>query len=393
MAANFAAVPKLERGLYSAGNELEIAIGAFPEFGAGMYLFDYPRNRAGRLTGPPSQTRLLSTFDQSGTAAATLSLDRGGFEFAGRRYRPVQIARRAFTAANGGIRLAAETATRADRKPRGTMLMVYGSGPGVKEGLDLWSFYFLSKGWSVVTYDKRGSGGSTGDWRLAGIEQLAQDAEHVIEALGKAKGPLGAWGISQAGWILPQLAAAGRVDFLILHAGAATTPGEQALDSVESELSAYGFDAAEIRKARDYYALDMAVSKGSAPWQAIEEAHRKASAAGAEWLLAPPAAADAPERTFMRLAADFDPAPYWRRSSKPLLAFFGEKDWIVPAVRNRPLLRSMLRSGVEYREVLLRGANHIGMTADTGTRDEYPKRTTLAPGYLEALNGWLAAIE
>ena len=59
--------------------------------------------------------------------------------------------------------------------------MVYGSGPAPKAAFDLWAMWFLAEGYTVLTYDKRGSGKTAGDWRLTGLEDLAADAAAVLK--------------------------------------------------------------------------------------------------------------------------------------------------------------------------------------------------------------------
>ena len=115
----------------------------------------------------------------------------------------------------------------------------------------------------------------------------------------------------------------------------------------------------------------------------------QAQAAKAEWLLAPPAAANAPERTFIRLVADFDPAPYWRTSRVPLLALFGGKDVIVPPIPNSALLKTLVAPSVSFEELTLPQSNHLFMLADTGVRAEYARRTAIDPGYFPAIDRFL----
>lgn len=368
------------------------AIGEFPEFGQGPFGFDYGGLRVGPLISEGGSRWVMSSLlDGKGPPVAAIAIDRDRLRVGDRRLRPLTIRRTPFSAVSGEISLAAELAMPAGTRRRGTIFMIYGSGPAPKEAFDLWALWFLSSGFAVITYDKRGSGRSGGDWRRAGLVELAADARAVIERAHKIApaGPLFAWGASQAGWIEPQLGAAGVLDGVIMHAGSAMRPAEQMLAAVEAELRAYDFPDDEIDRAKAYYALDTEVSLGRRPWTEIDAAYKTASAAGAEWLLSPPAAADAPDREMIRLMAEFDPAPFWRANRAPTLAIFGGKDWVVPASANLAALEMMVSKESALAALTLPSANHLMFVAKTGVRAEYPTLSQLDPGYFPAISDWL----
>jgi dienelactone hydrolase len=60
---------------------------------------------------------------------------------------------------------------------------------------------------AVLGYDKRGVGGSTGDWNTASFEDLAGDVVAAFEYLKTRsdirRDQIGTLGWSQAGWIMP----------------------------------------------------------------------------------------------------------------------------------------------------------------------------------------------
>jgi hypothetical protein len=201
----------------------------------------------------------------------------------------------------------------------------------------------------------------------------------------------GLWGVSQAGWIIPQLTAENAVDFAIIQAGPATPVDEFLRQTLESELKAFGFPTDEIAKAIRYYELDAAVSRGTKPFAEIEKAYAQASQAGAEWLLKPPDPANSPDRRFMAAIAGFDPASYWRKTRTPLLVLFGGKDHVVPVEGNRQRLEKLLADAGNTRAeiVVLNEDNHLNMLARSGVRTEYATLNRFDPEYFKTLSTYL----
>lgn len=385
------AAPSLRRGLWRDEAGM-FAIGRFPEFGPGLFGFDYAIPRCGLLRSAVGESWSMSgSLDGTAPPAQAIQFRNGRIALGARNLAPVPMERTEFTVTSESIRLSGEIAARSDETPTGTVLLVYGSGPAPREAFDLWAFWFLAKGFKVITYDKRGSGRSSGDWHRTSLESLAQDALVVVKHARSTheRGPLFVWGASQAGWIEPQLGAAGAVDGIIMHAGPAMLPREQIVAAVAAELRAYGFPDDEIARAVAYYSLDTDVSLGLRPWSNIEAAYAKASAAGVEWLLAPPAPAHAPERIMIRLMANFDPAPFWGRCKVPTLAIFGGKDWIVPAVDNLARLNRIIAPSASLNTEVLPDANHLMFVAKTGVRTEYPTLSVIDPEYFPAMSRWL----
>ncbi|WP_394762615.1 alpha/beta hydrolase [Phenylobacterium sp.] len=368
-------------------------VGAFPEFGKGFFGFDYSSFTVGPLrTAGARAWKMAGSLDGAAPPVEGLRVVDGRLLTDRRRFSPVPIERRRFEVQSGRTALSAEVAFVRDAPVRATVLMIYGSGPAPKEAFDPWAFWFLGEGLAVITYDKRGSGRSTGDWRLTSLEDLAADATAVLKSARSygLKGPVFAWGASQGGWILPQLGAAKAVDGLIMHAGAATTPAGQILDQVVYSLKPYGFDQAEIDRATAYYALDVDVSRGRRNWSDIDAAYKAAVAAKADWILEPPVAADAPERTMIKVMADFDPAPYWRDNVQPVLALYGAKDWIVPAETNLPRLKQIVSPRTELTTRVIADANHLMFIAKSGERSEYAKLSRVSPDYFLEMRAWLS---
>src|SRR5436190_22982984 len=105
------------------------------------------------------------------------------------------------------------------RLPEGTppfpaVVLVHGSGRVTRDQLSFLSRRFLDRGIAVVAYDKRGVGGSTGEYSGVGpknsvamFDLLSGDAIACAEAIRGRKDidarRIGLAGGSQAGWIIP----------------------------------------------------------------------------------------------------------------------------------------------------------------------------------------------
>jgi fermentation-respiration switch protein FrsA (DUF1100 family) len=89
----------------------------------------------------------------------------------------------------------------------------------------------------------------------------------------------------------------------------------------------------------------------------------------------------------------FDPAPYLRDLTVPLLAVYGGRDLQVPAEQSEGPLRELMReaSNEDATIVVFDGLNHLMQPAETGGIEEYGQiETTIAPEVLELLAGWLS---
>jgi len=383
-------------GLYQKEGGGMIAIGEMHEFGHNEILVDYTTGKVGPLFGLDDGRMGIGCAigTKSPPSARVLERKEDKVLLDGQPLISIEVRRRTFRIKHGTIELAGELVRRKET-PKGVVVMVHGSGDGPRRAYDLWTNFFVSHGWAAVVFDKRGSGESTGDWHDADFMALACDVGHVLKWARAQKElmglKLGLWGVSQAGWIIPQLTAENAADFAIVQAAPSTPSDEFVRQTLESELQAYGFPPDEIAKAVRYYDLDMAVSRGTRPFSEIEKACAEASAAGAEWLLKPPDPIKSPDRRFMAVIAGFDPAVYWRKTRTPLLVLFGGKDHVVPAEANRQRLETLLAEAGNTRAeiVVLPDDNHLNMLAKTGVRTEYASLNRFDPEYFKTLTAYL----
>jgi dipeptidyl aminopeptidase/acylaminoacyl peptidase len=102
-----------------------------------------------------------------------------------------------------------------DGAPRGLVLVVHGDGPveATHDGLYRpWFEAAADAGFATLSWSKPGVGASTGDWLDQSMNDRADEVSDVIDwAQRDASVPTNRivlWGASQAGWVLPKVAAA-----------------------------------------------------------------------------------------------------------------------------------------------------------------------------------------
>ncbi|WP_374336826.1 alpha/beta hydrolase family protein [Leeia sp.] len=96
----------------------------------------------------------------------------------------------------------------------GVVLFIHGDGPANASYDDyyqpLWEA-LAQAGYASVSWSKPGIGGSSGNWLQQSMEDRAKEAQLVLDWVRKQPQfdtrRIGLWGSSQAGWVLPKVAA------------------------------------------------------------------------------------------------------------------------------------------------------------------------------------------
>ncbi|MFD0385592.1 alpha/beta hydrolase family protein [Streptomyces stramineus] len=124
---------------------------------------------------------------------------------------------------HGGHTLNGLLATpKGDRKPHGLVVYVHGDGPVDATHDDgyrpMWEAN-AAAGYASLSWDKPGVAGAPGDWLAQSMDDRADEAAAAI-AWARTRPDIdgdriGLWGASQAGWVLPKVAAKTRVSFVI----------------------------------------------------------------------------------------------------------------------------------------------------------------------------------
>jgi pimeloyl-ACP methyl ester carboxylesterase len=268
------------------------------------------------------------------------------------------------------------------QEPSAVLLMHPGSGPSDRHN-DVFfppiREHLIAEGIAVCSFDKRGVGGSTGNWREAGIEQQADDALAAVGALVADDGlgvPVGLFGHSQGGWVVVEAASRGTdIAFVAPSSGPGVTPGEQERHAARTRLERDGADASRIEDAmRSYDALlDMLREDVS-----LADVRGRLAAAQ----LAVPVnfeLADEADWELMRALVDYDPRPALEKIEVPVLALFGADDPIVPVAASVAVFEEAVRPEL-LTVAVFPDADHRLMVGE-------PPR--LAGGYLDALTAFI----
>lgn len=311
-----------------------------------------------------------------GVIAEPVAFDVSGLAFAGALYRPEQSARAplliVYHAANGG---SADT-------PFYTHL---------KQDLP-------ARGVATFIWNRRGTNGQPGDFTTATFEDLARDGIAALNVLksNAAIDPsrIGAYGISQGGWIAP-LATTLSNDFAlsIPVSGPAVTPARQMDYAAEMKLRQLGYSEAIVAHALDLRARINTYYRTRADRAALQ---RDLDAARAEpWFesayfplrLADGQLPDDPSRSKWRQEMDFDPLITLGRVNKPMLAIYGERDRLVPVPECVAAMRATVRS--DLLDIWTSPtAGHLMETDREGA--EHDGSTPVEPAYVDAMLNFIA---
>jgi len=161
------------------------------------------------------------------TAGATVEASRV-------KYRQTDV-----TIPANGAMLAGSITEALGRGPHAGIVIVHGSEPGERYFYDIWVGVYAGLGLTVLTYDKRGVGSSTGRYpgefpTDASLQVYADDAAAALGFLRTWPGVdpkrVGLHGGSQGGWTVPlAIKRHGLAAFAILVSAPATTVGQTTL--------------------------------------------------------------------------------------------------------------------------------------------------------------------
>lgn len=352
---------------------------------------------------PSGEARLLRPGDTDWIAGESLFSDIEEARFALRdqsvreirRGAPDRVWRKQATIAREmSVRTSRGVLSRTLLQPPGpapfpAVVLVHGSGPLTMESFGFWPLFFVSRGYAVAVYDKRGAGKSAP--RVdPGMAVLGDDAAAVLAWVrgqpSVKRAEVGLFGVSQGGYVSLLAAARGaRPDFIISVGGMMVSGAEQEVYRVGAETAADGLHPRYQAEAAAYTGDMLARGRQglaptkrppvAAPWRPYvfePESDRDAAAVWAsDW--------------------SFDIRPFLKMVATPVLAVYGAHDRSSPIGPSLASLTSGLPRSTCLHGRVLPDSDHSLLRSRSGGRGEVPKSPGFAPETFTVIEGWLRA--
>jgi len=282
------------------------------------------------------------------------------------------------------------------------IIMVHGDGPGYRRYYSTLKELFLKVGYATLTWDKPGSGKSTGTFSRKHLQ--AERADILIDAVEKIKNKprvdahrIGVWGISQAGYVIPvALSKTDDITFMILVGVAGENGIEQTAFFVGQQIRCEGYSDKESREA-DRLVVKVAGAKTYEEY--VENGKillKKYPIVKDLDFMAGILPEDRWEPKDLDGEAYYNPIGIIEQTTIPTLVFFGEKDRNCDPFQGAEAYKNaLLKAGNQnFRVELIPNADHTIILCETGCQKERRKRTrsewsNYASEYLNLMEEWL----
>ncbi len=290
-----------------------------------------------------------------------------------------------------GLELVGSLSLPASTGPHPTMLLLQGSGPTDRTSDGFFSPIsqaFVDRGIATYAFDKPGCGESSGNWRVHGLEDRADQAMVALDVLRLHRAVdsdrVGVFGHSQGGWLAQMLAAdVEGLSAVVANSGPTIGVAEQNLFGVENTVRGQGFSEADVGDAVTFVEAVHQAAEDGTDYATVDETLFRA-ARQQDWYGY--VTSDGPEdwaEICLWATQRFVPMDSLRRIRCPFLAVYGALDPLVPAWRGaRDTGEAMAEAqNFDAAVVVVPTGNH---------RIQHGDPAGFVPGYLELMSDWVA---
>jgi pimeloyl-ACP methyl ester carboxylesterase len=295
---------------------------------------------------------------------------------------------------NDSVSLSGTLFTPAGPEPHPAIVILQGSGPESRWGTARFlADRFARHGVAALIYDKRGVGGSSGDWTRSDFHDLARDALAGIHLLQRTRGinqkEIGVYGHSQGGSIAPLIASTSSdVAFVISGAGSGVPMYEAEINSLTNQARARGVSGSDLEDAVTYIKMFVDVARTGTGVTALDSATARVRTKPWFRFVAPPPKSNY-WWAFFQHVGDYDPAKAWERVHVPVLIIQAEHDYTVPVQQSIVNIdRALTKAGnADYTILMLPRASHtFNINPEPGQPFEW---WHVAPGFPDLLPAWV----
>jgi dienelactone hydrolase len=354
------------------------------------------------ISDPP---QLTLHFSYTGTAVSQLVLTQDGKTVRAPRTHTYLMLPATFS--NGPVQLSGTLLKPRGAGPHPAVIVLHGSGPQNRSGYLSYMLFmadaYARAGIAALIYDKRGVGASTGDWRSASFDDLANDANAAAHWLmhqsGIDRSRIGASGVSQAGWIMALLSQKfPQLKFVVMQSagGSGLTAEQQEMLRIRLQMHADGFSENDIKDAQAFEAAMNRYAQTRQGYNDAKTLYDKASTPKrAAWLRY---TGDLPDPddgywNWWRSIMSYDPYPAWAQYQGRIFALFGSLDTETPVQRaTSRFLSAMKTKPHRYTMWYAEGATHDFYVGHTGGENELPDLQRMIPGYYKRITSWVLSV-
>jgi pimeloyl-ACP methyl ester carboxylesterase len=295
---------------------------------------------------------------------------------------------------SGGVTLVGTLRTPLTKGKHTALFIMQGSGAVDRDGEWFYADHFTRHGIVTLVYDKRGTGGSGGDFRDESINDYAEEAVagiHYLQTRSEVNPKrVGLYGRSHGGIVAPLAASLSKdVAFIINVSGAGVPPYQQVTYQAAAQMRRDGFSETDIAEAVAYMNLKWEVARnGGQGWDKLQAATQNVR--DKKWANRVQLATKLEDIVpSWKLEMNYDPMPALEKVRCPVLAIFGESDTLTPVAETTANYRKGLaKAGNKDLTIkLFPNADHALLVWPKANGESH--WPVLADGFLDAMTRWI----